>query len=984
MVQKTEPGETAEAEEEEQEEESDVWTDRELFTLETPEDRSFYRKKVFISGKTLDSELSSFSWKTAEGETEEIETDYAGEFGFYIPTETLDKSLKIYMTALKDDGSRHDKLIVLFNRNVKPEIIIEKPSDSYRFGKYLTVKGHVDIPGHDKYISSLVKEARIFLSPAGLDEELHVSGNGSFRYVLDTSLYNIADKQKLLVNVSLNNYKSSSHSVEIMKSDYDIVDYDISAGDGSISLSWDDLPVEAEYRICISSGNSEETVLDNIISPVRLNSLANSTVYKIRIEAEEAGSRDVLMGKNELVLPLDPSALKPSAEGYFGRIKVKWPHINEASKYNLFRNSVRSGEKVLLAEGFSGESFTDENVTPAESYRYSVEPDGFISVRSLETLSKPSNGGEKKIHEIKEVDESYDIGKIFVINNYAYTMSDRIIINDITDINNPVYSGEINEAADYISVDEEYCYIVSSENGFVLYNISDPSNPVPVVRREQYKGNCIFSRFPYVYINEEERGIRVLNIEQPDMPAKEDLYTGYSFTGVPVAGDENELLMTSFSDDGKVIIFRIDSEGKLSRKHERTTEYDIAEAQSSFVNDRLVSAAMTGDGRIILFNPFSDDSEIHMLQGKGKTLGLNIFTAHSGRSYLAVDRVSATDLYYLYEDAEPVYFTSVEKNEGGYISVCSDNNGYLYLVKSQDGLELYRIMTEGVSYISNRYIFPGRIEEFELSGDKLIALTENGIYYSDRNDYLPAPVALSEGIYRQIWSSPSYTAAIDENYNYKILPYESGRAVKADNNGYRGRKAVSAGDYSVILNDSSELLFFSFDITGNAPRLIASMEINGIKDILSFSDSSINYICLVMDNSVEIFRITEKDGFEKISEIKEEKIDKAECVDTEVNVEINIYSGSRIGKYLLEEGKVKSPEVVYNVENDVKLYKDFFVRSEGEEGISIYKIINGKMTLVSRCPGVFSFETSFSEGKLYSKGFDSVDEIEPVIPAWFR
>ncbi len=77
-----------------------------------------------------------------------------------------------------------------------------------------------------------------------------------------------------------------------------------------------------------------------------------------------------------------------------------------ADKYTLFKKAVRSNNNETLLDQFSGSSFTDENVTPAERYSYSIQPSEFISVRSLETVSSPSTGAEKKIHEIKDIEES--------------------------------------------------------------------------------------------------------------------------------------------------------------------------------------------------------------------------------------------------------------------------------------------------------------------------------------------------------------------------------------------------------------------------------------------------------------------------------------------------------------------------------------------------------------------------------------------------
>ena len=993
VIQKNEPDEIIKEEKEEvPEEKSDIWTDKELFLVKTPENKGFYRKKVFVSGKTLDTELESFKWKTEDGKYQEIETDYAGEFGFYIPSNDLRKRLKIYITAVKNEESRHEKILVLFNRNVKPEIIIEKPLNNYRFGKYLVVKGKINIPGHQGYISDLLEESLISISPAGYEDKLLISKKGEFKYVADTSELELAGKQKLLINAFLNNHKSGSSSIEILKSDYDLVDYEITAGDSSISFSWDEIPVDASYRINISSSDSANKIINNIKSPVKLGSLINSTVYKVQIEAEETETGEILTGRKESVLPLDPVSIKPSAEGFFGRVKIKWPHVKGADKYMLFKKALRSNNNETLLEHFSGSSFTDENVTPAERYSYSVQPSELISVRSFETVASPSTGAEKKIHEIKNLVEADRILNVFIVNNYAYSLTDKkIIISDISDIDNPLYVGEISEKADSIAVDEEYCYIISEESGFVLYNISNPSLPVQIVRREQYKGKNIWTRFPFVYISETDKGIRVLDITQPEMPAKKTLYSSYFFSSMPVISREEKSYMTAYDINNNIAVFNIEPEGKLTADTEIKTEVNIRKAQSSFINGSIITAVMTAENEIILFsqNPENRENKLtdkHLIESIGIT-DFNFYSAHSGRSYLAVEKINSADLYSLNEKGEPSFFTSVKKDADEYLSFCHDNSGFAYIVKSQNNIEIYRIMTEGVSYINNSFKFPDKIHDFDITDSIITALTDNGIFSSDRNSYFPEAELISDGSYRRMWSTPYYTAAITKKYDYELFLQGNKTALTVESGGIKGVKAESSGDYSVILNEDNEVLVFSFDITKNAPLLIAETKRENINNIFAFSDENSNYAGMIFDNHIEILEITEDNGFIKTAEAEievKEKINNIKHLRNKDTVDINLYSDNIISSYKFTGGLLQRNYTEKNSNSAESVFGDLTVVSEGEEGISIYKNIDGRRILVSRCSGVFSFDTEYFDGRIYSRGFNTVDEIIPVIPVWFR
>ena len=985
LIQKPEPEAVKEEAEEEPEENSDVWTEKELFTLETPEDRSFYRKKVFVSGKILDPEITDFSWKVENGESTEIETDYAGEFGFYIPTEELSDSLKVYMSAVKRDESRHDKLIVLFNRKVKPEVVIRRPENKYEFGKYLTVEGQVNIPGHQKYLEDLIEETRISLTPAGLDEDISLQKDGSFRHVINTDEYDIRYEQKLIVDVSLKNFKSGSESVEISSSSYSLVDYRVDAGNKSISLSWDNIPVKADYRIKLKSGNSEPRVFENIKSPVVLNSLENDNIYNIQLEAEEADNGIVLTGKDERVLPIDPDSLKPDAEGYFGRINVKWQKVKSAEKYNLLRKSVRTSRDEVLISSYRGNSYTDENVSPADIFSYSVEPSGIISMKSSETAAKSSDGSRSKIHQIINVEDSEKIKKVIVINNYAYSVTDnKILITDISDLKNPEYAGEINETADSLSVDEEYCYIVSDDKGLVLYNIFNPSNPVQIVRREQYKGSSVWSDFPFVFLSETGKGIRVLNFEDPEHPEKVKLYNDYSFSDFSVTKHDGQNYITGFNPSGKVSVFKIKEEGRLLKYDEIDAGQGISKAQSVFSGNNLITAVLSGK-KIILFRRNEDSAaEVAHVIDSPEINDFNFFTAHDRRSFLAVLKDKTTDLYFIDSAGIASFFTSERKGRDDSVNICSDKSGNAYLVKSEENLGLYRIMTEGISYINNCYTFPDVINDFKITDREIIALTDSGIYSSDRSKYYPEPVLLSEGVYRRLWANSLYTAAVNNDYDYEIFPSAGSKAVTADNDGIRGRKAETAGDYSVILNEDNEIIVFSFDITKNAPKVVSYVKRDNAENIFTFSDKSVDYVGVINRENVEIFKITGSSELEKISEIDQLKAEYAICEEIDDSVFINIYVGNSIKRYQFSDGNISEIQEEINSSGNIFLFGNLIVRSEGEDGISIYKNIDSARTLVSRCSGIFSFNTKFSDGKIYSRGFNSIDEIVPVIPEWFK
>ena len=578
-------------------------------------------------------------------------------------------------------------------------------------------------------------------------------------------------------------------------------------------------------------------------------------------------------------------------------------------------------------------------------------------MRSAETSSKPATGGKKKIHEIKQIDEFEKIKNIIVVNNYGYLITESgIVIADITDFRDPVYAGHISAEADYLSVDEEYCYIISLKSGLEIYDISNPSNPEQVVKREQYKGDYIWSEFPYLFINEKDKGIRILNIEQPDMPAKAGLHTGLKFSENPVSVYNEELFMTAFDEEGKIFIYKIKQDGKFDIINEIKTGSAVLKAQSFFVKEEMITAVLNENKKILFYKPAeSENSVVRHLINNNKTEDFNFFTAHDGRAFLSVLRGNMVDFYSIDPSGEAEFFTSVKKNEDELITVCSDSSGYAYMVKSENGIKLYRMMTEGVSFINNSYKYPDKVHDFLISKKYITALTEGGIYYSERDKYYPEPVLLSEGEFRSIWTNPHYTAAVNSDYNFTVFPDYINNPLIIKQEDIKGRKALSAGDYSVILNKNSEVLIFSYDITKNAPHLHASVSRDRIRDIFTFSDGQEDYSGIVTDSSVEIFRIIKEEGVKKVSEIKTEKAEKVKCRKNIESVFMDLYTDDYIRRFLFKGGKTEEVFTEKTSDDNISIYGDLIVKSGGENGISIYRNINGRRTLVSRCGGIFFF-----------------------------
>ncbi len=956
-----------------------------LFSVETPETKSFYSKRIFVSGKVLDSELSSFGWRKGEGDFTDIETDYAGEFGFYVPAEDISEQIHINISAEKTDGSKHEKNIVLFSKNVKPEITINKPYQSYKFGKFLVTEGKIDIPGHERYIQDLVKEAKISLFPAGIEDEISIGRDGSFRNIMVLENRNMDSSQKLIINISLKNYKSSTVSMELLKSRFDLVDYDIKAGNGLISVNWNDIPFESTYRLYFSDEKGEEKVYENISSPLMFSNLSNGKLYRLRLEALKTESGEIFKGADEKVLPLDPGYMKPSVTEEFQSIGVSWAGIKKAESYQLFRKSERTGDEKILFDRYEGTMFIDRDVSPADLYSYSVKPSGYITVRSLETEARPSTGGNKKIHFVISPDNSGSIRNTYILNNYAYLIKENeITVSEVTDILNPVYTGRIEEKAVSLSVDEKYCYIVSENEGLRIYDISDPSNPVPVIRKEQYKSDNIWSMYPYLFLNEPEKGLRVLNVENPASPERLALYNDFHFNRGSVAALGENIFLSAIDETGKAALFRVKNDGSLERNNLPVLGDELFRTYLCSAGEILFYASLSSRGKLSLYalnrnmDIISEDTV-----PVGEFEGLEFFKTSYDRVFFSVLKGNSVVFYNIDKNGKAGYFSSYDKKKDENISFCNDKNGYSYFLKSAANGSVFRVMTEGISYINNRFIYPDRVYDFYIGDKYVFAATESGIYYSDKNKFESKAVRLASGHYKEVWHNSSYTGAVDETDKYYIFSDIAKEPAVYPAGPLAGGKTVISETYAAVLVKNKGITIYK-DID-KVPYLYASVDDEKIIDFAMFKRENEEYIVTVRKKEGDIYKITADGKTEVLFSFKEDSDIKGVYTGTGSDNYITVYTEKYIsGKHYNSSSLETDVTVSRGNKNDMRLYGNILVEPDGERGVFIYKNTGDGPFLVSICPGIFSFDVKYYDGKIYSRSFNSIEEIIPVIPDWFE
>ena len=128
--------------------------------------------------------------------------------------------------------------------------------------------------------------------------------------------------------------------------------------------------------------------------------------------------------------------------------------------------------------------------------------------------------------------DSYALG-VAISGDYAYIADyeNGLIILNIEEPSNPVFSGsyDTDGLAYRVTISGNYAYVADWNNGLIILNIEDPSNPIFVGSYDAKPAWSVTISGNYGYVSACENGLIILDIEDPSNPTFVGSYDTESF-----------------------------------------------------------------------------------------------------------------------------------------------------------------------------------------------------------------------------------------------------------------------------------------------------------------------------------------------------------------------------------------------------------------------------------------------------------------------
>lgn len=132
---------------------------------------------------------------------------------------------------------------------------------------------------------------------------------------------------------------------------------------------------------------------------------------------------------------------------------------------------------------------------------------------------------------------------IYVVGNYAYVVDGNLWVIDVSDVTNPVPVGyyETDSYAFRVTSNGQHSFILDGYDSLAVIDVSDPTKPVRINDYNNYYGSDFFDIDlfgGYIYLSDEEEGVRIFDISSPAIPTQIGCYPAraYAFSGQDTYG----------------------------------------------------------------------------------------------------------------------------------------------------------------------------------------------------------------------------------------------------------------------------------------------------------------------------------------------------------------------------------------------------------------------------------------------------------------
>lgn len=396
--------------------------------------------------------------------------------------------LALFASALLACLNPIDQALLLHRKDaVAPQVAISNPSDGASYAATVVVTGSVSDASSTAGDSGQVASLRYSVTPATIpaaDVTSSMSPDGTFSFQFATTGFT----GTMLITVSATDWNGNVASASVTLADKGAIpSFAALPGPGSVTLSWDPVPLSTGYTVYYTTNGSVPSPSNSqppIVSspPLPMSGLANGAMHVFLLQSHSSSGAD---NWSQIVraIPLSKETVAPRASGGFGRIRVEWPPIPATGEFEVLRSTSRSGGFVNISGTVTGTSFTDTGVEPGKPYYYEVRPSlaGSLESGAVSAMSSAFPTGLEM--RVGYAIPPGQLMHVAIDGSYAYgsNYTEGLQVFDISDPRRPVLVGSLNVGQSIgVAVKGGYAYVGSGGSSFRVVDVSNRKSPVLV------------------------------------------------------------------------------------------------------------------------------------------------------------------------------------------------------------------------------------------------------------------------------------------------------------------------------------------------------------------------------------------------------------------------------------------------------------------------------------------------------------------------
>jgi hypothetical protein len=462
----------------------------------------------------------------------EAEIDPAtGAFRAEIAMGRLRGRQTILATARDRNGYETSRSVAVEDGLSIPTITLTAPADGAAYGAYLLVRGKVGVGGEAG--GAMIRELRVGVAPSGYElgsaafaGTATVGADGSFELAVPARGFH--GPQKVTVLAQARNGNTAETAATVAEGASETPGFAVTGSDGTVRLSWPEVPLAARYDVTVTGGGTTTTTRD-VSSPVEIGGLANGALYAARLRAVLSTGEE-LESQEEKAIPLAPETLALQARGEYRRIRIWWQQVSGAEAYEVWRSE--GAADLARVAATSEQSYLDGDVEYGREYHYRVKPSRYASVSSDPVSAQTTAFPAERFSTESALPASKAILALAVDRSYAYLAcgSAGLSVAEIRDPAHPaiVATVDLPDARDVafatLGDGRRYALVADGERGLVVVDVSLPSEPVVAGNRTTTDARAVAAyadqRAHLAYVADGDAGLKVVDLSVPKRPER--------------------------------------------------------------------------------------------------------------------------------------------------------------------------------------------------------------------------------------------------------------------------------------------------------------------------------------------------------------------------------------------------------------------------------------------------------------------------------